>query len=46
MMTLDSEMLLRNARQRLTRSFTAQECATYGIDNCRTLEEMRAGSGR
>ncbi len=26
----------------LTRSFTAEECATYGIDPCPTLEEIRS----
>ena len=41
MMTLDPEVLIRTAADRVTRSFTDQECATYDIDPCPTLEEIR-----
>jgi len=44
LMTLDPETLLSTARDRLTRSFTEQECIAYEIDHCRTLEEMRTGA--
>lgn len=41
-MTVDSDVLLEHARQRLTRSFTTEECATYDVDPCPTLEETRS----
>ena len=37
---LDADRLLQVAKSRLTRSFTENECATYGIDPCPTLEVM------
>ncbi len=37
---LDTDRLLQVAKSRLTRSLTQDECATYGIDPCPTLEEM------
>ncbi len=42
-MTLDVETLLETARSRLTRTFTPEECNTYDIDPCPTLEELRVG---
>jgi WD40 repeat protein len=44
MMSLNPEVLAQNARDRLTRSFTAEECNTYDIDPCPTLEELKLGS--
>ena len=41
--TLDAGELLDLARSRLTRSFTAEECATFGIDPCPTLDEVKGG---
>jgi WD40 repeat protein len=41
--TLDAEELLEIARSRLTRTFTAEECARFGIDPCPTLEGLRGG---
>lgn len=38
-MTLDPEVLLASARERLTRMLTATECATYGIDPCPSFDE-------
>ncbi|CAN5813268.1 hypothetical protein BH23ACT4_BH23ACT4_04240 [soil metagenome] len=35
--------LISLARDNLTRGFSSQECATYRIDSCPTLEEMRDG---
>lgn len=40
-MTVDPDILIDHARQRLTRSFTEAECATYDIDPCPTLGELR-----
>lgn len=40
---LDGDRLLDVARSRLTRSFTADECATYNVDPCPTLEEIKTG---
>ena len=42
-LTLDEAVLLAVARDRLTRSFSDQECANYRIDPCPTLEEIRSG---
>ena len=41
--TLDPDELIEVAHARLTRGFKPQECATYGIDPCRTLDEIRGG---
>ena len=41
--TLDLVELIALADSRLTRSFTGDECATYRIDPCPSLEEMRGG---
>jgi WD40 repeat protein len=41
-MTADPAELADIVRASLTRTFTATECATYGIDPCPTLEQMRA----
>jgi serine/threonine protein kinase/DNA-binding SARP family transcriptional activator/WD40 repeat protein len=41
--TLDVDELLSIGRGRLTRSFTAGECARYSIDPCPTPEELTAG---
>jgi WD40 repeat protein len=43
--TLDPDELLDIARSRLIRSFTAAECAQFGIDPCPTLEEIKSDSG-
>jgi hypothetical protein len=43
MVTLNPELLLETARSRVTRAFTQEECNTYNIDPCPTLEEIRAG---
>jgi WD40 repeat protein len=42
--TLDPLELLAIARERLTRTFTAAECATYVVEPCPTLEDVKAGS--
>lgn len=42
-LTLDGEAIRSTAVSTLTRSFTDQECATYDIDPCPTLEELREG---
>ncbi|HEU4917670.1 MAG TPA: WD40 repeat domain-containing protein, partial [Acidimicrobiia bacterium] len=41
--TIDTEELLAIARERITRGLTETECATYHIDPCPSLEEMRSG---
>ena len=41
--TLDPAELLGVAKSRLTRSFSAEECDTYGLDPCPKLEEIRGG---
>lgn len=41
LISLDPEVLLEAARARVTRTFTAEECETYGIDECPTLEEIQ-----
>ena len=43
-LTLDEAELMLIARDRVTRGFTPEECATYSIDPCPTLEEIRSGS--
>jgi WD40 repeat protein len=43
--TLDPDELIDIARSRLIRSFTAEECAQFGIEPCPTLEEIKGGSG-
>jgi WD40 repeat protein len=40
---LDTSDLISLAKDNLTRGFTGTECATYRIDPCPTLEEMRGG---
>jgi WD40 repeat protein len=42
--THDVDELMAIAAERLTRSLTSDECMTYGIDPCPTLEEIRTGS--
>ncbi|MEA1902032.1 MAG: WD40 repeat domain-containing protein [Actinomycetota bacterium] len=44
LVTLDPATLVETARSKLTRSFTDEECVTYNIDPCSTLEEMKTGS--
>jgi hypothetical protein len=34
--------LVADAQERLTRSFTVGECATYQIDPCPTLDDIRS----
>ena len=41
--SLSTERLIADTRASLLRSFTDQECRTYRIDPCPTLEEMRDG---
>ena len=41
--TLDPDEMIDVAHARLTRGFKPQEYATYGIDPCPTLEEIRSG---
>lgn len=42
-MTSDMPELLTIARNRVTRGFTADECATSHIDPCPDLEAIRGG---
>jgi WD40 repeat protein len=42
-LTLDIDLLEDEARSRLTRTLTAEECATYRIDSCPTLDQLREG---
>ena len=44
--TLDPDELLAIAQSRLTRSFTTDECSTYRIDPCPTLNDIRSGSAQ
>jgi WD40 repeat protein len=44
LVTIDVDELLDIARSRVTRSFTDTECATYRIDPCPTLEDIKIGS--
>ncbi|MEN8238552.1 MAG: WD40 repeat domain-containing protein, partial [Actinomycetota bacterium] len=41
--TVDSDELQQIVRSRLTRGFTEEECASFSIDPCPTLEEIRNG---
>jgi WD40 repeat protein len=41
---LDPDALAEIARSRLTRTFTVEECARFGIDPCPTLEEIKSDS--
>jgi len=41
-MTVDPAELADTVRASLSRTFTATECTTYGIDPCPTLEQMQA----
>ncbi len=41
--TIDTDELIAIAKARLTRALTVDECATFGIDPCPTLEEVKAG---
>jgi WD40 repeat protein len=41
---IDADELIDLARARLTRSLTFEECATYGINPCPTLEDIKSGS--
>jgi len=41
--TMDADELQQIARSRLTRGFTEEECASFNIDPCSTLEETRNG---
>ena len=40
--TIDTSELISFAKARITRGFTEQECATYGIDPCPTLDEIKS----
>lgn len=40
--SLEADNLRSRAFDRVHRGFSSEECATYGIDPCPTLEEMRA----
>ena len=42
-LSLDPDLVIAEARHGLNRTFTADECSTYRIDPCPTLEEMRGG---
>jgi hypothetical protein len=42
-LTLDIDELVREARTRVIRTFTDNECSTYNIDPCPTLEELKNG---
>jgi WD40 repeat protein len=41
-LSLDVEEVLEAAEEKLTRTFTSEECDTYRIDPCPTLDEMRS----
>ncbi|MFV2001085.1 MAG: protein kinase, partial [Acidimicrobiia bacterium] len=41
--TMDPVELREIAKQRLTRGFTSEECSSFRIDPCPTLEEIRGG---
>ena len=41
--TLDPSELHAIAQSRLTRSFTAEECARFAIDPCPTLADVKGG---
>jgi hypothetical protein len=38
---MDGEELIEIATQRLTRGFTTEECASFNIDPCLTLDEIK-----
>ncbi len=40
--SLGVDDLVADAQERLTRSFTVGECATYQIDSCPTLDDIRS----
>lgn len=42
--TLDHDELVQIARSRVTRAYTKDECATYHIEPCPTLEDIKTGS--
>lgn len=42
--TLDPDLLTQLTLDRVNRGFTSEECATFDIDPCPTLEEMKTGS--
>jgi WD40 repeat protein len=42
LMTLDAQALLQRAKDRVTRTFTEQECATYTIEPCPTSRESNS----
>jgi hypothetical protein len=42
--TLDRDLLSQLALDSVNRGFTSEECATFDIDPCTTLAEMRARS--
>ena len=41
--SLVTEDLIASARDGVTRGFTADECSTYRIDPCTTLNEIQSG---
>jgi len=43
LLTIDQDELLGIARARVTRTLTETECATYRIDPCPTLDDIRGG---
>jgi WD40 repeat protein len=43
--TINTDELVNLAMARLTRALTVDECTTYGIEVCRTLEDIKAGGG-
>jgi hypothetical protein len=45
MFTIDTRELIGIAQSRLTRALTSEECATFGIDPCTTLDEIKASAG-
>ncbi len=40
--SLDKEQLLGRVRKALTRSFSKEECRTYRVDPCESLEELKS----
>ena len=42
--TLDHDELVQIAQSRVSRAFTEDECATYHIDPCPTVDDMKTGS--
>lgn len=41
-LTLDTDELIAKARTRVSRGFTEQECETYRLDPCPTLDDLRS----